>query len=108
MKMYAAHGFTDFVICCGYKAHMIKSYFVNYNPYNPATQYIVKSCDIDKDAVLLRPGRLRGLFDNGSFKSIETKTILSVPPKGAFLTRVDRMFGHLPFGAQYYLSATRT
>jgi glucose-1-phosphate cytidylyltransferase len=30
MKMYAAHGFTDFVICCGYKAHMIKSYFVNY------------------------------------------------------------------------------
>lgn len=30
MKMYAAAGFTDFVICCGYKAKMIKSYFVNY------------------------------------------------------------------------------
>lgn len=30
MKIYAAAGFTDFVICCGYKAHMIKSYFVNY------------------------------------------------------------------------------
>jgi hypothetical protein len=25
-----------------------------HNPYNPATQYIVKTCDIDKDAVLLR------------------------------------------------------
>jgi ubiquinone/menaquinone biosynthesis C-methylase UbiE len=79
-----------------------------HNPYNPATQYIVKSCDIDKDAVLLRPGRLRALFDNGSFKSVETRTILSVPPKGAFLTRVDRMFGRLPFGAQYYMSATKT
>lgn len=30
MKLYAAAGFDEFVICCGYKAHMIKSYFVNY------------------------------------------------------------------------------
>ena len=30
MKIYAAHGITDFVICCGYKGHMIKEYFANY------------------------------------------------------------------------------
>lgn len=30
MKIYAASGFNEFVICCGYKSHMIKSYFVNY------------------------------------------------------------------------------
>lgn len=30
MKIYAAAGFNEFIICCGYKAHMIKSYFVNY------------------------------------------------------------------------------
>ena len=30
MKIYAAAGFSDFVICCGYKGHLIKSYFVNY------------------------------------------------------------------------------
>ena len=30
MKTYAAAGLDDFVICCGYKAHMLKSYFVNY------------------------------------------------------------------------------
>src|SRR5437764_1272337 len=30
MKSYAAAGFDEFIICCGYKAHMIKSYFVNY------------------------------------------------------------------------------
>lgn len=29
MKIYAAHGLTDFVICCGYKGHMIKDYFLN-------------------------------------------------------------------------------
>jgi glucose-1-phosphate cytidylyltransferase len=30
MKIYAAAGFDEFIICCGYKGHMIKSYFVNY------------------------------------------------------------------------------
>ncbi|QBK30813.1 MAG: glucose-1-phosphate cytidylyltransferase [Roseitalea porphyridii] len=30
MKIYEASGFTEFIVCCGYKAHKIKSYFVNY------------------------------------------------------------------------------
>jgi len=30
MKIYAAHGITDFVICAGYKGYVIKEYFANY------------------------------------------------------------------------------
>jgi len=30
MKLYSAQGFTDFVICCGYKGYVIKEYFANY------------------------------------------------------------------------------
>ncbi|MCF2491088.1 glucose-1-phosphate cytidylyltransferase [Dyadobacter sp. CY347] len=30
MKIYAAHGFNDFVICLGYKGYVIKEYFANY------------------------------------------------------------------------------
>ncbi len=30
LKIYAAHGITDFVICCGYRGYMIKEYFANY------------------------------------------------------------------------------
>jgi glucose-1-phosphate cytidylyltransferase len=30
MKIYSAHGFNDFVICCGYKGYIIKEYFANY------------------------------------------------------------------------------
>jgi glucose-1-phosphate cytidylyltransferase len=30
MKIYAAHGVTDFVICCGFKGYIIKEYFANY------------------------------------------------------------------------------
>ena len=34
MKIYASQGFNDFVICLGYKGHMIKEYFLNYYLYN--------------------------------------------------------------------------
>lgn len=30
MKIYAAHGVNEFVICCGYKGYKIKEYFANY------------------------------------------------------------------------------
>lgn len=30
MKMYMAHGLSDFVICCGYKGHVIKQFFRDY------------------------------------------------------------------------------
>ncbi|MDX6483403.1 MAG: glucose-phosphate cytidylyltransferase [Gaiellaceae bacterium] len=30
MKIYGAHGHRDFVICAGYKSHMIKEYFAGY------------------------------------------------------------------------------
>ena len=30
MKLYSAHGFNDFIICCGYKGYVIKEYFANY------------------------------------------------------------------------------
>jgi glucose-1-phosphate cytidylyltransferase len=31
MKIYAASGVTEFIICCGYKGYMIKEYFANYS-----------------------------------------------------------------------------
>src|SRR5262249_15768924 len=37
MKSYAAAGLDAFLICCGYKGQMIKSYFVDY---------FLQSCDV--------------------------------------------------------------
>jgi glucose-1-phosphate cytidylyltransferase len=34
MKLYAYHGFKDFVLCLGYKGSMIKEYFLNYEAMN--------------------------------------------------------------------------
>ncbi|HKK29848.1 MAG TPA: glucose-1-phosphate cytidylyltransferase [Alphaproteobacteria bacterium] len=30
MKIYAAHGVTDFIVCLGYRGYVIKEYFANY------------------------------------------------------------------------------
>ena len=34
MKIYAHYGFRDFVLCLGYRANMIKDYFLNYEAMN--------------------------------------------------------------------------
>lgn len=34
MKTYAHYGFKEFVLCLGYKGHMIKEYFMNYRLMN--------------------------------------------------------------------------
>lgn len=34
MKMYAKYGYKEFIICAGYKQHMIKEYFAHYFLYN--------------------------------------------------------------------------
>jgi glucose-1-phosphate cytidylyltransferase len=34
MKMYAHHGFREFVLCLGYRGNLIKEYFLNYEAMN--------------------------------------------------------------------------
>lgn len=34
MKEYSHYGFNEFIICCGYKQHLIKEWFADYYLYN--------------------------------------------------------------------------
>lgn len=34
MKLYSYYGIKEFIICCGYKQHVIKEWFANYFLYN--------------------------------------------------------------------------
>ena len=34
MKHYSSYGFNEFIICAGYKQHVIKEYFANYRIYH--------------------------------------------------------------------------
>jgi glucose-1-phosphate cytidylyltransferase len=46
MRKYASHGFNRFVLCLGYKAEVIKSYFLNYASMNSDFTVGLKSNDV--------------------------------------------------------------
>ena len=48
MKWYASFGFQEFIICCGYKGHMIKDYFVNYYIYQDDATYDINKTVEDR------------------------------------------------------------
>lgn len=43
MNWYSKYGFSEFIICCGYKGHMLKEYFLNYSLYNQNLSFSMKN-----------------------------------------------------------------
>ncbi|RZK21661.1 MAG: glucose-1-phosphate cytidylyltransferase [Pedobacter sp.] len=43
MKIYSCHGINDFIVCCGYKGHVIKEYFANYCLNNSDVTFNMKT-----------------------------------------------------------------
>lgn len=52
MKIYSCHGINDFIVCCGYKGHVIKEYFANYCLNNSDVTFNMKtnSMEVHKNA----------------------------------------------------------
>ena len=78
---------------------------VEHNPINPLTQWIVRSCPFDENAVLLRSGRLARLFRSAGLVELERKFIIFTPFDGAFFRQLDAGLSWLPLGAQYCMTA---
>src|SRR5918999_1395334 len=43
MKLYSAYDINEFIICCGYKGHVIKEYFANYFLYRADVTFDMKN-----------------------------------------------------------------
>jgi glucose-1-phosphate cytidylyltransferase len=43
MKLYSFYGFNEFIICCGYKAYVIKEYFSDYYLHNSDVTFDFRS-----------------------------------------------------------------
>ena len=64
MKIYAAHGIGEFVICCGYKGHLIKDYFASYFLHQSDCRFdlktnrveVLRSCAEDWSVTLVDTG----------------------------------------------------
>lgn len=90
MKGYSHYGFHDFVICCGYKGHMIKEYFADYYLYRSDVTFDFS--DENRMTVhenVAEPWRVT-LVDTG----LNAQT-------GARVKRVQRYIGDEPFMLTY-------
>ena len=47
MKTYSHYGINDFIICCGYKAYVIKEYFSNYFLHRSDVTFNIRQNKID-------------------------------------------------------------
>jgi glucose-1-phosphate cytidylyltransferase len=89
MQIYAAHGFTDFLIACGYKGEMIKEYFHNFSIH--ASDYFINLATGERTIINGRGiGWHVGLIDTGA----ETMT-------GGRILRLRRWIGDEPFMVTY-------
>src|SRR5579864_7960644 len=64
MKIYASHGMTDFIICCGYKGYVIKEYFANYFLHSSDVTFDLASNRMEVHQRYAEPWRVT-LLDTG-------------------------------------------
>jgi SAM-dependent methyltransferase len=76
-----------------------------HNPFNPLTRWIVNTCPIDENAVLLSRRLLHNLVTKAGFDSVDGQYILFLPFDGRSFRAFDRMMSWCPLGAQYFVQA---
>jgi glucose-1-phosphate cytidylyltransferase len=64
MKIYAAHGIDEFVICLGYKGYLIKEYFANYYLHTCDVSFNLANGDMEVHRSETEPWRVT-LVDTG-------------------------------------------
>ncbi|MEQ1672284.1 MAG: methyltransferase domain-containing protein [Hyphomicrobium sp.] len=79
---------------------------IEHNPLNPATQWVVNTCPLDENAVLLTQWKLKRLMRAAGLVDLKVQHILFTPFSGALFRSVDRLFAKVPLGAQYVFTGT--
>ncbi len=64
MKLYTAHGLTDFIVCLGYKGYVIKEYFSNYFLHNSDVTFDMRDNSMRIHRAKAEPWRVT-LVDTG-------------------------------------------
>ena len=87
LKIYAAHGVNDFIICAGYKGHMIKEYFANYRLHRSnvtvdlATKDVVVSgADLDLPAIVAAITMIVEMPELGSMDGKQAASLAGLAP----------------------------
>ena len=89
LKIYSHYGINDFVICCGYKAYVIKEYFSNYFLHSADVTFDMKHNKMEVHNAFSEPWKVT-LVDTGE----DTMT-------GGRLKRVKQYIGNETFCLTY-------
>ncbi|MEG1942051.1 MAG: glucose-1-phosphate cytidylyltransferase [Cetobacterium sp.] len=89
MKSYSEHGINEFVICCGYKAYIIKEWFANYFMHNSDVTVDLANNSIEVHECKAEPWKVT-LVDTG----LHTMT-------GGRIKRIQKYVGNNPFLLTY-------
>lgn len=89
MKIYAAHGHNEFVVCLGYKGYLIKEYFANYFLHMADVTFDLAENRMEVHQKASEPWRVT-LVDTGDASQT-----------GGRLKRVERYVADAPFCLTY-------
>ena len=89
MKIYSAYGYNDFILCLGYKQHIIKEFFSNYFLYNSDVTLDLVKNEMQVHGNYSEDWKVT-LVDTG----LETMT-------GGRIKRVQKYIGDEPFMVTY-------
>jgi len=79
-----------------------------HNPWNPVTSYVVAHSPIDRDAILLPPPEVKSALSTTGWREVRAGHLMFLPPRlGALATAAERLFGWLPMGGQYAVTASK-
>lgn len=84
-------------------------YIFEHNPWNPVTRKIVNDCVFDKDAVLVKKGKLVRVMRRAGFVNPKVSYLIFFPRKGFFqkFLWMEKFLTWLPLGGQYSVSCTK-
>lgn len=78
---------------------------IEHNPINPVTQYVVRNCELDKDANLLSSWKCRKELTRAGFSRCSTDYFMFFPFEATFFRNIESILAWLPMGAQYITTA---
>ena len=84
-------------------------YNFEHNPNNPLTRKVVRECEFDEDAVLLKPSYNKLITDRSGLKTENLNYTLFFPRHKLFniFLGLEKMLSWCPIGAQYYIRAIK-
>jgi glucose-1-phosphate cytidylyltransferase len=89
MKIYSHYGFNEFIICCGYKGHVIKEYFSDFFLHNSDVTFNINQNKIEVHNTAVENWKVT-LVDTGK----DSMT-------GGRIKRIQNYIGNSPFMLTY-------